>query len=209
MKKIGSLIIIAVILIGGVIFFEKAKAPEAKVEAEKTNNEVPKLNEKVEEKKMGELKFPGVLPDEKIKNKKVVLTTTKGVIEFELYADKAPKTVSNFVALAESKYYDGLTFHRVVPDFVIQGGDPTGNGTGGPGYQFEDEPVVGDYKLGTVAMANSGPDSNGSQFFICLDDLSTLPKSYNLFGQVTKGIEVVKEIAVGNKMEKVEIANLN
>jgi cyclophilin family peptidyl-prolyl cis-trans isomerase len=137
------------------------------------------------------VKFPGILADEKISNKKAVIETEKGLIEFELYADKSPKTVSNFVYLAENKFYDGLTFHRVVPGFVIQGGDPAGNGTGGPGYQFEDEKVQGDYKQGTVAMANAGADTNGSQFFICLEDLPTLPKQYNLFGQVTKGLDVI------------------
>ena len=157
---------------------------------------------------MSNLQFPGILPDDKIKNKKAVITTNKGVIEFELYANKAPKTVSNFVYLAENKFYDGLTFHRVEPGFVIQGGDPNGTGTGGPGYKFEDEPVQGDYLLGTVAMANSGPDTNGSQFFVCLDNLqNNLQKNYNLFGQVTKGIDTVKQIQVGDKMESVKIEN--
>ncbi|MBM2820370.1 MAG: ppiA [Candidatus Berkelbacteria bacterium] len=152
--------------------------------------------------------FPGILPNEKIQNKKAVIKTNKGIIEFELYADKAPKTVSNFVYLAEKGYYDGLTFHRVVPGFVIQGGDPIGSGSGGPGYQFEDEKVQGDYKAGTVAMANSGPDTNGSQFFICIEDQPTLPKQYNLFGQVISGMDVVGKIAIGDKMEKVTIESL-
>jgi len=110
--------------------------------------------------------------------------------------------------LAEKGYYDGLTFHRVVPGFVIQGGDPIGSGSGGPGYQFEDEKVQGDYKAGTVAMANSGPDTNGSQFFICIEDQPTLPKQYNLFGQVISGMDVVGKIAIGDKMEKVTIESL-
>lgn len=149
--------------------------------------------------------FPGVLPADKIENKTAVIKTNKGVIEFQLYADKAPKTVSNFVYLAEAGFYDGLTFHRVVPGFVIQGGDPNGTGAGGPGYNFEDEKVQGEYLAGTVAMANSGPNSNGSQFFICLDDQQDLPKQYNLFGQVTAGMDVVKNIAVGDKIEKITI----
>lgn len=152
-------------------------------------------------------KFPGILSDDKIRNKKAVIKTNKGVIEFELYADKAPKTVSNFVYLAEKGFYDGLTFHRVVAGFVIQGGDPAGTGSGGPGYQFEDEKVQGDYKAGTVAMANSGANTNGSQFFICIEDQPTLPRQYNLFGQVISGMDVVKQIAVGDKMEKVTIEN--
>lgn len=151
--------------------------------------------------------FPGVLPSEKIQQKKAVITTNKGIIEFSLFSDKAPKTVSNFIYLSENKFYDGLTFHRVEPGFVIQGGDPNGDGTGGPGYKFEDETVSDNYKAGSVAMANSGPNSNGSQFFICLDDLPTLPKQYNLFGQVTKGMDVVKKIQVGDKIEKIEIVS--
>lgn len=154
---------------------------------------------------MENLTFPGVLEGEKIINKKAIIETSKGKIEFELYGDKAPLTVSNFVYLAELGYYNGLTFHRVVPNFVIQGGDPTGTGTGGPGYKFEDETVIGEYKAGTVAMANSGPDTNGSQFFICLEDQPNLPKSYNLFGQVTSGMEVVKQITVGDKMDSIKI----
>lgn len=150
--------------------------------------------------------FPGKLPDEQIKNKKAVIVTSKGTIEIELWADKAPLTVSNFVYLAGKGYYDGLTFHRVEPGFVVQGGDPTGTGAGGPGYQFPDEPVQGEYKEGTIAMANSGPNTNGSQFFIDLvDNSQNLSKSYNLFGQVTKGMDVVKNITVGDKMTSVKI----
>lgn len=156
---------------------------------------------------MSSLSFPGVLSPEKIQNKKAVLKTDQGTIEIVLFADKAPKTVSNFVYLSENKFYDGLTFHRVVPGFVAQGGDPTGTGSGGPGYQFEDEKVIGDYKTGTVAMANSGPNTNGSQFFICLEDQSSLPKLYNLFGQVTSGMEIVKKIQVGTKINSITIEN--
>jgi cyclophilin family peptidyl-prolyl cis-trans isomerase len=171
------------------------------------SNSAPKPTQTIKDTTLTDLKFPGILPDEKIKNKKAVIVTNKGTIEFDLNADKAPKTVSNFVFLAEKGFYNGLTFHRVEPNFVIQGGDPRGNGTGGPGYQFEDEKVVGEYLAGTVAMANSGPDTNGSQFFICLDDQPNLPKLYNLFGQVTSGLDVVKKIAVGDKMESVTIVN--
>jgi peptidyl-prolyl cis-trans isomerase B (cyclophilin B) len=150
--------------------------------------------------------FPGILSNDKIANKKAVVTTNKGVIEFSLDYKDAPKTVSNFVYLAEAGFYNGLTFHRVVPGFVIQGGDPSGSGSGGPGYQFEDEPVKGEYTEGTVAMANSGANTNGSQFFITLGDQSkNLAKSYNLFGRVTKGMDVVKNIQVSDVMQKVEI----
>lgn len=155
-----------------------------------------------------DLKFPGVLGAEKINNKKALIKTNKGDITIELYAGRAPKTVSNFVYLAEKGFYDGLTFHRVVPGFVIQGGDPSGNGSGGPGYSFADEPVEGDYKEGAVAMANSGPNTNGSQFFICLEDQPGLPKQYNLFGQVTSGMDVVKKIQVGDKINSITVENL-
>jgi len=136
----------------------------------------------------------------------VTIQTAKGNIQMELDPSLAPKTVNNFVHLARSGYYDGLTFHRVVPEFVIQGGCPEGTGTGGPGYRFDDEPVKGDYIEGAVAMANSGPGTNGSQFFICtVDGRHKLDKKYNLFGYVMKGMSVVKEVKVGDKMEKVEV----
>jgi cyclophilin family peptidyl-prolyl cis-trans isomerase len=124
------------------------------------------------------------------------IATTKGDIEVEIATDGAPKAANNFLDLARKGFYDGVIFHRVVPGFVIQGGDPTGTGTGGPGYKFEDEPFAGDYWRGTLAMANAGPNTNGSQFFICLADLSgRLPKNYTIFGQVTKGLDVVDAIA--------------
>ena len=124
----------------------------------------------------------------------------------ELDPQLAPKTVNNFVGLARQGYYDGLTFHRVVPEFVVQGGCPEGTGRGGPGYKFEDEPVKGQYRLGAVAMANSGPDTNGSQFFICIDDCtSKLAKSYNLFGFVVDGVDVAQSVTVGDVMKSVTV----
>ena len=124
-----------------------------------------------------------------------VIETTLGAIEFELLGDAAPKTAENFVTLANKGFYTDVIFHRVVPGFVIQGGDPTGTGTGGPGYKFADEPVAMGYARGTVAMANSGPNTNGSQFFICLADLPQLPPNYTIFGQVVAGLSVVDAIA--------------
>jgi cyclophilin family peptidyl-prolyl cis-trans isomerase len=132
-----------------------------------------------------------------------VIETTLGTIEAELYSSDAPKTVENFVGLAGKKYFDGIVFHRVVPGFVIQGGDPTGTGTGGKsiwGKEFADEldPATASYKAGytkgVLAMANRGPNTNTSQFFIMLADNTTLPKNYTIFGKVTKGIEVVDAI---------------
>jgi len=148
--------------------------------------------------------FPGILDEQKIKDRQVRIETPKGEIVFELFEDEAPKTVSNFVYLTREGYYDGLTFHRVEPGFVIQGGDPSGNGTGGPGYLFEDEPVTRPYDEGIVAMANRGPNTNGSQFFIMLAN-NPLPPSYTIFGKVTKGIEVVKQISVGDVMTTVTV----
>ena len=135
-----------------------------------------------------------------------VISTDKGDITMVLDPALAPVTVNNFVVNARQGFYDGLTFHRVVPGFVIQGGDPEGTGTGGPGYTFADEPVRADYILGAVAMANAGPDTNGSQFFICIEDCTRkLDKLYNLFGFVTSGIEVAQSITKGDKMNTVTV----
>jgi peptidyl-prolyl cis-trans isomerase B (cyclophilin B) len=124
----------------------------------------------------------------------------------ELPPQLAPNTVNNFVALARQGFYDNVTFHRVVPEFVIQGGDPEGSGRGGPGYRFADEPVKGEYTLGAVAMANAGPDTNGSQFFICIDDCTRkLDKAYNLFGYVTSGLDVTQQIRQGDVMRSVTV----
>ncbi len=122
------------------------------------------------------------------------LRTEKGDIEIELAASATPTTVNNFVFLAREKFYDGVIFHRTIPGFMIQGGDPTGTGMGGPGYQFADEAFSGSYDRGTVAMANAGPNTNGSQFFIMHADYA-LPKNYVIFGKVTKGLEAVDAIA--------------
>ena len=138
------------------------------------------------------------------------IATTAGDIVVELADTDAPKAAANFVKLAKEGFYDGVIFHRVIPGFVIQGGDgeygrvdENGKirnqgrvGQGGPGYRFADEPFTGEYYRGTLAMANAGPNTNGSQFFICHQDLTgKLPKQYTIFGQVTKGFEVVDAIA--------------
>ena len=134
------------------------------------------------------------------------IATEKGDIEVDLFTNDAPKASQNFVDLAKKGFYDDVVFHRVISGFVIQAGDGEFGkksslnrgrvGTGGPGYKFEDEPVKGDYVRGALAMANAGPNTNGSQFFICHQDLTgRLPKNYTLFGQVTKGLDVVDAIA--------------
>jgi cyclophilin family peptidyl-prolyl cis-trans isomerase len=136
----------------------------------------------------------------------VTIETPRGNIVMQLDPELAPNTVNNFVSLAKNGYYDGIVFHRVVPEFVIQGGDPTGTGTGGPGYKFADEPVKGEYVDGAVAMANAGPDTNGSQFFICIDDCTRkLTPNYNLFGIVTEGLDIAKSIQVGDEMKSVSV----
>jgi peptidylprolyl isomerase len=125
----------------------------------------------------------------------VGLNTNRGLIVLELDPKMAPNTVNNFVYLAQNHYYDGLKFHRVVPNEIIQTGDPKGDGTGGPGYKFNDEAVKGNYTTGCVAMANNGPNTNGSQFFICTgNDSSSFAKSYNLFGHITLGLNIAQKI---------------
>lgn len=125
-----------------------------------------------------------------------VITTDAGEVTVDLLEDKAPETVNNFVFLARNHFYDGITFHRVIPGFMIQGGDPQGTGAGGPGYDFDDElPAAGEYEIGSMAMANAGPNTNGSQFFIVTGDAGVaLPPSYSLFGIVTEGMETVTAI---------------
>ena len=125
------------------------------------------------------------------------IRTTAGDIRVELFTSEAPRTANNFAFLASEGFYDATPIHRIVPGFVVQMGDPTGTGTGGPGYRFADELAAArnrGYARGTLAMANAGPDTNGSQFFICLDDVR-LPPQYTVFGEVTSGMDVVDQLA--------------
>ncbi len=163
------------------------------------------LTQQLNSEAMMELPGPTVLPEAEIGNKIARINTEKGEIVIVLYADTAPLTTSNFVGLAQRGFYNGLTFHRREEGFVIQGGDPNGNGTGGPGYTFADELKDNHtYKRGVVAMANRGPNTNGSQFFIMLSDYP-LPKQYTIFGEVLSGMEAVDAITVGDKMTTVTI----
>jgi cyclophilin family peptidyl-prolyl cis-trans isomerase len=124
------------------------------------------------------------------------LHTNHGAVELELFRDEAPKTVDNFVSLARDGFYDGVVFHRVIPDVMIQGGDPTGTGTGGPGYQFEDEPNEHKVVRGALAMANAGPNTNGSQFFLVTAQACPwLDGKHTVFGRVTSGMDVVDRIS--------------
>ncbi|MBW2573967.1 MAG: peptidylprolyl isomerase [Deltaproteobacteria bacterium] len=143
-------------------------------------------------------------------NKKYMaeIETNKGVIELELFPNHAPKTVNNFVFLAREGFYDGISFHRVISNFMIQGGDPTGSGAGGPGYSFEDE--VADNPLtherGIISMANAGPNTNGSQFFITHSPQPHLNGKHTVFGKVVSDQNVVDSIQQGDKMEQVKIS---
>jgi cyclophilin family peptidyl-prolyl cis-trans isomerase len=129
-------------------------------------------------------------------NKKYIATmeTEKGTIIIELFAKDAPKTVNNFVFLSREGYYNGTTFHRVIPGFMAQGGDPTGTGMGGPGYKFEDEFSDHKHVTGSLSMANSGANTNGSQFFICYAPQSHLNGKHTVFGQVTKGMDILNRL---------------
>ncbi len=144
------------------------------------------------------------------KTYKAVIETAKGNIELELYPQQAPKTVNNFVFLAREGFYDGVTFHRVISDFMIQGGDPTGSGRGGPGYRFEDELKGNTLKHETkvISMANAGPDTNGSQFFITHSPQPHLNGKHTVFGKVVQGQDVVDAIRQGDKMERVTAEEL-
>lgn len=195
--------------LGGLILFsnlgaKSSSGPDTSL-VETTNNQ-----KEVKVPKMG-TPTPTLKP---ISANKALIKTVKGDVEIELYPKDATKTVTNFATLAANKYYDGLTFHRVEPGFVIQGGDPNGNGTGGTsiyGGPFEDEidpqsPLYQTgYVEGIVAMANSGPNTNGSQFFIMWDSHADLPKNYTIFGKVTNGMEVVHKMVAGDKINSITV----
>jgi peptidyl-prolyl cis-trans isomerase B (cyclophilin B) len=142
-----------------------------------------------------------------MKDIRIIVKTDKGEIEGVLYAEKAPVTVANFLNLAKRGYYNGLKFHRVIPDFMIQGGDPTGTGSGGPGYRFEDEctPDLKHDKPGIFSMANAGAGTNGSQFFITHVATPWLDGKHTVFGSVTKGQDIVNAVAAGDKIVSIEI----
>lgn len=144
-------------------------------------------------------------------NKKytALIKTAKGDLALELYPQDAPVTVNSFVTLARKGFYNGLTFHRIIPDFMAQGGDPSGNGTGGPGYKFQDEFSSRTHQAGSLSMANSGPDTNGSQFFICYTPQPHLNGKHTVFGQLTQGMDVLKKLVNGDKMIEVVITESN
>ena len=177
------LFLVAIYFYGGDIANTKNKITEAQSSQNQIINEVKNMN----------LQKPSMEID-KNKNYTAILKTSEGEIEIALNAKETPITANNFVYLARNNFYNGVVFHRVIKDFMIQGGDPTGTGMGGPGYKFDDESFSGQYTRGTVAMANSGPNTNGSQFFIMHADVPLSP-DYVIFGKVVKGLEVVDKIA--------------
>ena len=168
-------------------------APEPEPAPVATSTPTNPLSEPKIKPVMETLAFPGVLP-EKETNVKVSIKTTLGTIVVQLDPKAGPNAASNFVYLVKKGFYDGTIFHRVIPGFMIQGGDPTGTGSGGPGYQFANDPVTGSYPIGTLAMANAGRDTNGSQFFIMVDS-APLPPDYSIFGKVVSGQDVADAIA--------------
>jgi peptidyl-prolyl cis-trans isomerase B (cyclophilin B) len=135
----------------------------------------------------------------------VAILTSKGGIRLELFEDDAPNTVANFISLAEKGFYNGLTFHRVEPGFVIQGGCPNGNGSGGPGYRIDTEPSSKKHLRGIISMASSGPNTEGSQFFILLGDSPHLDGKYSAFGRVIEGMEVVDQVRVGDRIRRISV----
>ena len=152
-------------------------------------------------------KTPPTMQIDAKKSYVVTMETNRGTMELELYPEFAPKTVNNFVFLSEQGFYDGISFHRVINDFMIQGGDPTGTGRGGPGYRFEDE-VVGNplkHETGVISMANAGPNTNGSQFFITHAPQPHLNGAHTVFGQVTEGFDVLESIKQGDRIKHIRI----
>lgn len=186
---IGAIIVIAtVILTLGLIGVIKMPTGDA--------NNTPDVNN---------LKSPIPIVIDMNKKYTATIKTAKGDIVLELYAKDAPVTVNNFVSLAKKGFYNGLTFHRVIPGFMAQGGDPNGDGTGGPGYKFQDEISQRTHVTGALSMANAGPNTNGSQFFICYAPQPHLNGKHTVFGQCTAGMDVLTKLVSGDKMIEVVI----
>jgi len=180
--------LIALLILGGFAYLNRPQA----IPQSETLNKLPEATTNASQK--GKIMEKPNMQIDTTKQYQAILTTDRGKIVVDLYADKTPITVNNFVYLARNNYYDGVIFHRTIPGFMIQGGDPTGTGAGDPGYKFDDEPFSGEYSRGTLAMANSGPNSNGSQFFIMHKDYP-LPPNYVIFGKAVEGLDVVDAIA--------------
>lgn len=192
MNKTTIVVIIFIGILGlGLFLFKKINGGSKKDSL--PTRPIKQESEKIEEKQADTPSLPKMEID-KTKTYQAIFDTSDGEFTATLYGSKMPITVNNFVSLAKAGFYNNTIFHRVISGFMIQGGDPKGNGTGGPGYQFDDEPFEGEYTRGTMAMANSGPNTNGSQFFIMHQDYP-LPKNYVIFGKVIQGLEIVDKIA--------------
>lgn len=165
------------------LFFSKEPG-QNKQSSENTDQPVPP----------GKYSSPPPMSIDQSKSYSAEVVTNKGSFTIDLFAKEVPVAVNNFVFLSRENFYNGVIFHRIIKDFMVQTGDPKGDGTGGPGYKFDDESITRDYNRGIVAMANSGKDTNSSQFFIMTKD-TDLPKNYVIFGQVSKGIETIDKIA--------------
>lgn len=196
-----SIVIAGLVILGGYYLFRDDKKVENTGNLATSTNEAYSTTTPVfEDGTVPPKEETGTVINNDKKSHMITLETNYGKIVFETYDTDAPNTVNNFVTLANKGYYNGLTFHRVIKGFMIQGGDPNGNGTGGPGYQFADElnpntaSYKAGYKKGVVAMANAGPNTNGSQFFIMHQDYP-LPNNYTIFGKVVEGQDVVDKIA--------------
>jgi len=201
-KEIVSILVLVVVLILagwgiGSFLSQDRSSKENIISEEGTSSEESVIskeeNNTMEPKKISWDTAPKMQIDTE-KDYKAIIKTTKGDMEVELFTQDTPITVNNFVFLAREKFYENVKFHRIIKDFMIQGGDPTGTGAGGPGYQFNDEPITKDYERGILAMANAGANTNGSQFFIMHQDYA-LPKNYVIFGKVIGGFDTLDKIA--------------
>jgi len=195
-KTLVSLAVVAIVFLLGIIFWKVSQGENTssldseknQLQLEETEAEIEPMNQTNQENQLPEMEI------DQTKRYEAVMETTAGTITIRLNAQETPITVNNFVSLAKENFYDETIFHRVIKGFMIQGGDPKGDGTGGPGYRFDDEPFQGEYTRGTLAMANAGPNTNGSQFFIMHQDYN-LPKNYVIFGKLIDGFDVLDKIA--------------
>ena len=184
--KYLSIFLTIIFILGAAYYFSNK-------DNQNNNKQKPEDNKIMEQKNLQWAEAPKMQIDVN-KNYEVIIKTSEGDMAFKLFTGDAPITVNNFVFLARQEFYDNVKFHRVIKDFMIQSGDPKGDGTGGPGYKFNDEPVTRDYERGILAMANSGPNTNGSQFFIMHQNYP-LPKNYVIFGKIVSGFDVLDKIA--------------
>ncbi|HCS79262.1 TPA: hypothetical protein DIV55_06015 [Patescibacteria group bacterium] len=208
MRNLAILIVGLIFILGLIIFFSLKSNPRQNIfnpsPTPKNLSGTNPANQNQTGSQQSESEFPfPVLEKSQIKGKQVRISTQKGDIVFTLL-EEAPFSGSNFIYLTEKGFYNGLTFHKRT-ETTIEGGDPNGNGTGGPGYTYRDEPVIANYERGVVAMSNAGPNTNGSQFFIMLTNVPDHARTYDIFGYVTEGMDVVDQIQPGDRMTKVTI----